>query len=296
MTTSYKRISESVEDLLAKSHYMVAKCQVDGNLTFDGHSKTTEELDNESRCRSLCLRIEKALAECAPEEITGLLEMYEVLYRIGYASQPSQSFALSNGSTDTAPSQSFMLSTRFVDTAHLQSFMAEQYNRVYSAWRSGNRNIQESHVYPLLKRSINGRPFAQVMLKNWIKTLLKHNRFPNVTTHENYRRLTIVMRENIDRLVCADSHLLQFASGTTGVELKRNWYEANRVDDLSTLSTPLLKSYRTFIVSLFPSVFTYKEQQELDAEILRLLNARPDTNYWDKKAYLMAFQRIPALI
>ncbi len=235
MTTSYKRISESVEDLLAKSHYMVAKCQVDGNLTFDGYTKTTEETDNESRCRNLCLRLEKALIECTPEEIPGLLEMYELLHRIGYAKEPSQ------------------------------SFIATQRNRVYTAWRSGNLNIQESQVYPLLKRSINGRHFAQMMLKNWIKTLLKHNRFPNVTTHENYRRLSIVMREDIDK------------------ELKRKWYEANLVDDLTTLSTPLLKSYRSFVSSLFPSVLTWKDQQGIDAEILvELIDRRVQNSYMYK--------------
>ncbi len=230
MTTAYKRISESVEDLLAKSHYMVAKCQVDGNLTFDGHSKTTEEMDNESRCRNLCLRLEKALIECAPEEITGLLEMYELLHRIGYVAQPSQ------------------------------SLMAEQYNRVYTAWRSGNRNIQESQIYPLLKSSINGRPYAQMMLKNWVKTLLKHNSFPHVTTHENYRRLAIIMRENIDKLIALDTPISKLACGKTVLELKRRWYEANRVADLSTLSTPLLKSYRTFIASLFPSYLDHEVQ------------------------------------
>ncbi len=236
MTTSYKRRTEKVEDLLAQANYLVAKCRVDGNLTFDGHHKTVEETDNESRCRTLCLRIERALETCCVEEITSLLEMYELLHRLGYGKQPSYGEQPSqNIGYGVQPSQ-YISSGKQPS----QDFLSYHRNRVYAAWRAGNRNIQESQIYPLLKRSINGPPFAQTMLKNWVKTLLKHNRFPNVTTHENYQRLSLIMRENIDK------------------ELKRRWYEANRVDDLSTLSTSLLKTYRTFIATLFPSVLTYE--------------------------------------
>ena len=249
MTTSYKRITESVEDLLAKSQYMVAKSQVDGNLTFDGHCKTVEETDNESRCRSLCLRIEKALEWCREEEMPSLLEMYDLLHRIGYGMQPSQ------------------------------SFMAYHRNRVYAAWKSGNRNIQESQIYTLLKKSINGRSLANKMLKNWVRTLATHNHFPNVTTYENYQRLAIIMRENINNLI-----MLGISFGRNGKELKRKWYEANRIDNLSILSTPLLQGYRSFIVSLLPSVFSQEEQQHLDAAILSELLSRYDLNPYDCKA------------
>ncbi|MDE6769077.1 MAG: hypothetical protein K2J78_05050 [Muribaculaceae bacterium] len=203
MTTSYKRITESIEDLLGKSHYLVAKSQMDGNLTFDGHAKTVEELDNESRCRSLCTRIERALETCREEEIPELLEMYDLLYRIGYGKVPSP------------------------------NFLTTQRNRVYTAWRSGNRNIQESQIYRLLKKSTNGHALHTKMLRHWLRILIKHNRFPNVTTHENYQRLSLVMRENISK------------------DLKLEWYRANKVDDSATLSAPLLKSYRNFIHSLF---------------------------------------------
>ncbi|MDE5883210.1 MAG: hypothetical protein K2H60_15930, partial [Muribaculaceae bacterium] len=93
MTTSYRqRQNESIEELLGKSQYLVAKSQMDGNLTFDGHAKTVEELDNESRCRSLCARIERALETCSEEEIPELLEMYDLLHRIGYGKAPSPNF------------------------------------------------------------------------------------------------------------------------------------------------------------------------------------------------------------
>ncbi|MDE6768453.1 MAG: hypothetical protein K2J78_01870 [Muribaculaceae bacterium] len=266
MTTSYKRITESVEDLLAKSHYMVAKCRVDGNLTFDSHHKTVEETDNESRCRSLCLRIERALESCREEEITELLEIYDLLHRIGYGKQPDQ------------------------------RFITEQRQRVYTAWRSGNRNIQESQIYTLLKKSVNGRPIANNMLKNWLRSLTAHNHFPNVTSYENYQRLTLIMREKIDRLIDDSSKMLEMSYGKNGKELKREWYEANRVEDLSTLSTSLLKSYRSFINSLFPSVLNYESWQELDAEILSELIARDDISNWDKRAYRMQFEQIPVII
>ncbi|MDE6770019.1 MAG: hypothetical protein K2J78_09885 [Muribaculaceae bacterium] len=253
MTTSYRRITESVEDLLAKSHYIVAKSQADGNLTFDSHHKTVEETDNESRCRSLCLRIEKALEWCREEEIPSLLEMYDLLHRIGYDMQPSQ------------------------------SFMAYHRNRVYTAWKSDNRNIQESQVYTLLKKSVNGRSLANKMFKNWVRTLTAHNHFPNVTSYENYQRLAIVMRENINNLI-----MLGISFGRNGKELKRKWYEANRIDDLSILSTSLLKSYRSFINSLFPVVIDYEAQQQLDTSIVGELISRHDLNIYERKASEMA--------
>ena len=241
MTTSYKRITESIEDLLGKSHYLVAKSQMDGNLTFDGHTKTVEELDNESRCRSLCAQIESALVTCREEEIPELLEMYDLLHRIGYGKAPSP------------------------------SFLATQRNRVYTAWRSGNRNIQESQIYRLQKKSKNGHALRTKMLKNWLRILIKHNRFPNVTTHENYQRLSLIMRENIDK------------------EIKRNWYEANVVNDLTTLSTPILKSYHAFISSLFPTVLTHEQQHRGDILIRSELLSRLDLNTPDCKAFEIVF-------
>ena len=220
MTTSYSRITENIEDLLAKSHYMVAKSQADGNLTFDGHSKSVEELDNESRCRSLCLRLERALGSCCEEDILSLLEMYDLLHRIGYGKQPDQ------------------------------RFLATQRQRVYTAWRSGNRNIQESQIYGLLKKSVNGRALRIKMLKNWVRTLCVHNCFPNVTAHENYQRLAIVMRENIDNLIANSMIMSEASYRKTAKELKREWCEANKIENLTTLSTPLLNSYRSFISSV----------------------------------------------
>ena len=222
MTTSYSRITESIEDLLAKSHYMVAKSQADGNLTFDGHSKSVEEIDNESRCRSLCLRIERALGSCCEEEIPSLLEIYDLLYRIGYGKQPDQ---------------------RFMET-HRQ--------RVYIAWKAGNRNIQESQIYNILKKAINGRALRSKILKNWVRTLCVHKCFPNVTAHENYQRLTLIMRENVDSLIANSMITSEESYGKTAKELKREWYEANKVEDLASLSTPLLNSYRSFVSSIFP--------------------------------------------
>ncbi|MDE6770259.1 MAG: hypothetical protein K2J78_11095, partial [Muribaculaceae bacterium] len=235
------------------SQYMVAKSQADGNLTFDGHSKSVEELDNESRCRSLCLRLERALGSCCEEEIPSLLEMYDLLHRIGYGKQPDQ------------------------------SFLATQRQRVYTAWRAGNRNIQESQIYSLLKKSVNGRALRIKMLKNWVRTLCVHNCFPNVTAHENYQRLAIVMRENIDALIKDKNIMSEAYYGKSSKELKRKWYEVNRVEDFTTLSTPLLKSYRTFTNSLNPLVLEYEDPRKLDTAIFDELISRCNLNPYEHK-------------
>lgn len=88
-----------------------------------------------------------------------------------------------------------------------------------------------------------------------------------------------MMRENIDREFGGDSN-----------DIKLRWYSRNRVEDLSKLSSQLLKSYRRFVSSLFPHVLDYEEQMHLDNLILEELSTRPDLSPHDRQAFLLALE------
>lgn len=113
----------------------------------------------------------------------------------------------------------------------------------------------------------------------WIATLKRYSRFPDATTYENYQRLALMKRENLDREL-----------GHEADEIKRRWYVRHRVDDLSTLRTTLLRSYRRFASSLFPSVRTYEEVITLDNRILSDLSTRADLSLYDHNAFRLDLQ------
>lgn len=89
MTKAY-RFTASELNVLAQT--LITKCQRDGNLTFDGHRKTSAEVDNEESARRLANRIYRTLSDATPEEILALLDTYDLLHRIGYGCQPDAEY------------------------------------------------------------------------------------------------------------------------------------------------------------------------------------------------------------
>lgn len=91
-----KEFRFTASELNALAQSLIAKCQTDGNLTFDGHRPTPAELDNIVSARRLLTRIEKTLAASldttsatgSPQEALNLLPTYDLLHRIAY-SRPS---------------------------------------------------------------------------------------------------------------------------------------------------------------------------------------------------------------
>lgn len=115
--------------------------------------------------------------------------------------------------------------------------------------------------------------------EKWISTLKKYNRFPEVTTYENYQRLALMMHENLDKEL-----------GNNSGRVKHKWYELNKIDDFSTVGSVLLCSYRRFVSSLFPVVFDFDTQLELDNSILSELSIRTDLSPYDRQAFAMALE------
>ncbi len=190
--------------------------------------------------------------------------------------------------------------------------MESQRNRVYESWLKGNCRISESTLFALLTKDlqnvVNGVRKNKVIsvplsasnisnqsgshitnsservklsevyttiLENWLMTLKRHDCFPEVTGYENYRRLALLMRLNLDRYF------------DEADEAKWRWYVKNRLgeSDLKALPTAILKSYRAFNSSLFPTVLDYEDQQETDILILEELSTRPDLNPYERKTY-----------
>lgn len=255
---SRKNDGGDARSIMAYSHYLIMKAQIAGNFRFDGHRATSEEVEISTRCKSLCDNISRKLPICKLNDIPELLECYDILYRIGYRRIPDADFI-----------------DRFD-------------RRFFNSWKAGNKGVEESKVFEIVAkkaRNPQGKTdMEQVkaylsILDRWIVTLDRHSCFPNVTAYENYQRLALVMRERLDG----------YFSGNAD-EMKRRWYDHNKVDDLSTLSSVILRSYRRFVNSLSPSVIDFDEKMELDNRILIELSIRTDLHPYDRQAFRLALQ------
>ncbi len=244
--------------IMAYSHYLIMKAQLAGNFRLDGHRATSEEAEIALQCKSQCERISRKLHVCEVKDIPDMLECYDILYRIGYRRMPDADFI-----------------DRFD-------------RRFFNSWKNGNKGVEESKVFEIVAknaRNPQGKTDMEQMkaylsiLDRWIVMLDRHSCFPNVTAYENYQRLALIMREKLD----------SYFSGNAD-EMKRRWYDHNKVDDLSTLSSVILRSYRRFVNSLSPSVIDFDEKMELDNRILSKLSTRTDLHPYDRKAFRLAFE------
>jgi len=150
----------------------------------------------------------------------------------------------------------------------------------------GYKTIEESDVfgliafdcaYPSATSNSEYISLYRSIKEKWLDILSKYDRFPGVTTKENYERLTLIMRENLDSHFDAESS-----------KMKRKWYNANKVSDLSTLSTTILSTYRRFISTLYPDVLTHDEQLSLDTLVLKELSSRSNLDLYAREAYRLS--------
>lgn len=247
-----------IKSIMAFCHYLVMKAQLTGNLSFDGHKPTAEEIHVAEQCRVVCGKISCKLNVCRLSEITELLDYYDICYRIGNKTLPDS------------------------------TFISSQKKRVFKAWKAGDKEISESMIFGIVAPAVSYHRGSidrdntiahQTLKEKWIATLKKFARFPDATTYENYQRLALIMRENLDRELRDDADTA-----------KRRWYECNRVDDLTTLGSQLLRSYRRFASSLFPHVLSYEDVTLLDNLILSELSTRRDLPPHDRDAFRLALQ------
>lgn len=245
-----------MESVRAYSHYLTMKGQFIGLTTIDGHKPTVEEIEVRSEIRRTCDRVAKVLPNCKANDIANLTGYYSLLYAIGYCKLPES------------------------------SLLEEQRDRLMRCWKTGDKTIEESDVYGMLSdsmhNSMNAMASASYQAFNnlrecWLNTLKKYNSFPETSTYERYKRLALIMRDNIDSYFGGDC-----------TEAKETWFEKNKIAEYSTASTKILTAYRQFVRSLFPSVLGSREMKKLDVAVLEELIKRKDLNNYDLKAYQLA--------
>lgn len=245
-----------MESVKSYSHYLAMKGQSIGLTAIDGHRPSDEERELQSEVRRTSDRMAKALTHCPAKEIASLTGYYSILHTIGYRRMPEPA-----------------LLDRLLD-------------RLLRSWRSGDRTVSESDVYGMLSDSMRNPLKAMTsasyqafnkLREAWIRTLRAHNTFPDTDTYERYRRLALIMRDNLDPYFGGDS-----------TPAKKAWFEKNRITEYSTVGTKILTAYRQFVCSLFPAVLTSIEMKKLDVAVLRVLTARFDLNPYDRQAYQLA--------
>lgn len=251
------KISDA-NSIMAYSHWLVMKAQIVGNLRFDGHTATAEETLVAQQCHTLCDKISRQITFCDDNDIPYLLECYDIAFRVGNKRIPDIDFINSHK------------------------------RRVVKAWEAGDRKIEESSVFGIVAHDVKYRHkqadkdyfrIYQTIKEKWLDTLRMYDCFSEVTTYENYQRLALIMLENLDKEL-----------GNKVNEAKRGWYEHNRVENISTLGSLILRSYRRFISSLFPSVLDFNEKIDLDDRILSELSTRTDLNPYDREAFRLSLE------
>lgn len=247
-----------VEALTSYTHYLLMKAQLAGNTTPAIRPPSDETLAIAAQCRALSDELQRRLNKCSEADAAILLECYGMTYLIGYGHTPDNDYII------------------------------RQQQRIFTAWQSGNKRIDDSAVFGILASEMlqrgPGAPPEHIttylaIKDQWIATLLEHNRFADTTVCENYRRLTLIMRENLDGY-CKNQRAI-----------KRRWYEHNRTDNLTALDTHALQSYRNLACALTPAVLSAKAWQTLDRRILSELTGRPDLNPYAREAFRLALHQ-----
>lgn len=111
----------------------------------------------------------------------------------------------------------------------------------------------------------------------WVSTLMKYKSFPETDPYERYKRLALIMRDNVDSYFAGDCTVA-----------KEAWFEKNKITQYSTVSTKILTAYRQFVRSLFPSVLSSRDMKKMDVAVLNELIKRKDLNDYELKAYQLA--------
>lgn len=78
--------------------------------------------------------------------------------------------------------------------------------------------------------------------------------------------------------------------GDDAQEIKRKWYETNKVENRSSLIFQLLRSYRRFISYLPSEVLEFEEKIVLENKVLKKLSERKDLDLYDCESFGMALK------
>lgn len=145
---------------------------------------STEDKDLQNELRNTADILAEALRACPANEIAALAGHYSMLYAMAYRKLP-------------AP-----------------AFMAGQRNRLLHAWHSGDSKIEESDVYGMLSTTMHNpadalpaqqRHALNEIRERWLGALKQYGTFPDVDTCERYKRLALIMKNNIEAYFGGDA-------------------------------------------------------------------------------------------
>lgn len=153
-TNTNQRVCKAVDtqSLTAYSHHLVMKAQLSGNLCFDGHKPSEEELRVAEQCQILSSKISRLLDVCKVDGVPELIEYFDILYLIGNVYTPDSSFILGHKL------------------------------RVFKAWKAGDRRIEKSQVFGIIVPQVTYHPETedkaifpayQPIKQKWITTFGK---------------------------------------------------------------------------------------------------------------------------
>ncbi|MDE5878242.1 MAG: hypothetical protein K2H47_12205 [Muribaculaceae bacterium] len=291
----------SVKDIgyvTASSRLLITELQLLGAGYYSNITRQQSEL--ETKARSLCAEIKQLLAVCKEEYIPELLDCLNLLHPIAFQ-QPLPQFIITtqlqrlfaawqSGNKDIAESDLYALITLSLRSSTSKPSIDRSTSIVSDHPTSTSTSeISHSSSTDIDSHSLSHSPVASKDLSpdqlliflslrdNWLTTLRTHNYFPEVTTYENYRRLTLLTEEPAIADVSSD-------------EEKLRWYRHNRIEDLSTLSIHLLICYRRYILSLPSAVLNFEQRTEQDTAILHELLRRKDLHLLDREAYRLSLE------
>lgn len=173
----------------------------------------------EAELRAWCDRVRQLLPQAPLQVIAALMPTYDFAYRIAYHAAPSSQF--------------------------LSGVRVNGVRR----WAEGEKTITSAAIVKILREEIHSPGYKALsdkyirfyfsMINDWVKELQISGRFFRTPREETFSRLAIIMGETI------------FGKyGSAGAENdKRRWAESHVVDNLSTLTTPELRTYIEFITA-----------------------------------------------
>lgn len=160
-----------MDSLVEYSHYLALQGQNIGLTTFDGHALSPKEAELKAKIRRVCQQVIVKLQTCEAKDIAALTDSYSKLYMIGFRAMPDP------------------------------SFLEKQRNRLFNSWKSGDKTIEESHLYGMMLNPSAAMPKPQReaflnMQGRWVNSLNQQDSFADVDSYERYQRLALLMRDH----------------------------------------------------------------------------------------------------
>lgn len=203
------------DSLISQARQLLSRYQAAGGGNPDGHRPSLEERAAAIEVRDLADRIAAMLPTADADSLDTLVDLHDILYRMGYYRAPSTE----------------------LHSAARQRFV--------NAWLHGDKRISATRVAALVAKQIhrNQDGVSQKMLDwycrtmgDWCSQLSYADRFADIPPAENYNRLTIMLNENLWAYIPGDQ-----------TSAKRRWINANTVSDPSALSPAVRDAYDSFI-------------------------------------------------